>query len=622
MMNLSKLKNFRKAAYLLMITTSLFAFNETLAQPSGGPYGPVNTTYEIPKNANQVFYVAPDGKADWSGQSVDTPTSIEAAVAKASTNDVIVLRGGTYRTGNLITNQGITLQAYQNEKPVLKGTKLANEWTKLRTELWITKWEHFFPMAPADWWVRTRQGMWTPLYKFDNDMVFVDGKLLNAVGWEGDVDENSYYIDYDNQLVYIGTNPEEKEVEITAYDVAIHRVNHDANGKKSDKKGYTLKGITFTQYAYRALEIDGYNPEKVSAEHEHGKDVVGTTIENCEISYCSRVAAYLRGDKLTFKNNKVSDTSTEGIFILSSNDAVLERNIFMRNNIENITGYFPSAVKIFNQCYRVVCNDNLVLDHPNSNGIWYDVGNVDGIFTNNWVQNVGTGQGLAEPGQIWPAMNGFFFEISKGVTVAGNVFVNCNHGLMSLNASGLKAYNNTFVNSMAVFARDSRSAQGDHFGWHPASGPDVDKRVNHVFVNNLLLADESFSQPLFTVWQSANVCEVATGTPFDRIENNIYVKRKTPKGSPIMYFSPANNDQCQAAIHSFDELDKMYPGHEKNSIYLENYTGNVFKSPELGNFEVLPQFEAISQQAAIPAEVNQLINRKKETGVGAYPYKK
>lgn len=619
-MNLSKIKGFFKVAFLL--AALIFGVNPSKAQPSGGPYGPLSQNYEIPKNANKVYYVSTEGLSKNSGASVDAPTTIEAAISKAVTNDVIVLRGGTYRTGNLQLNQGITLQPYQKEQVVLKGTKVAADWKKLRSELWITSWDDFFEMAPADWWVRTRQGMYTPLYKFNNDMVFVDGKFMEAVGWEGDVDENSYYIDYDNKLVYIGTDPSNKEVEITAFDVAIHRVNDDLNGRKSDKKGYTLKGITFTQYAYRALEIDGYNPEKVSAETEHGKDVVGTTIENCEISYCSRVGAYLRGDKLTFKNNKVSDTSTEGIFILSSSDVVLERNIFMRNNIENISGYFPAAVKIFNQCYRVICNDNLVLDHPNSNGIWYDVGNIDGIFTNNWIQNVGTGEEKAEPGQIWPAANGFFFEISKGVTCAGNVFVNCNHGLMSLNASGFKAYNNTFVNSTACFARDERSHEGDHFGWHPASGPGVEERHSHIFVNNLLYGDENFTQPLLTVWQSSKVCDRAKGSPMSQIDNNIYVKKNAPVNSPVMYWSPANNENCQLAIYSFDQLGKLYNGFEKNSTYLENYSSAIFKNAELGNFEVLSNFEIAAKQAPIPAEVNKMINRKKEIGVGAYPFKK
>ena len=35
------------------------------------------------------------------------------------------------------------------------------------------------------------------------------------------MDENSYYIDYDNRLVYIGVDPVNKLIEITAHDAAI-----------------------------------------------------------------------------------------------------------------------------------------------------------------------------------------------------------------------------------------------------------------------------------------------------------------------------------------------------------------------------------------------------------------
>ena len=195
-----------------------------------------------------------------------------------------------------------------------------------------------------------------------------------------------------------------------------------------------IRGITFTQYAYRAIEIEGTEPEGLSNESKYGKDVVGSTFENCTISFCSRVAAYLRGDKLTMRNCLVSDTSTEGIYILSSSDVLLERNIFRRNNIENITGYFPAGVKIFNQCYRVTCRDNLVTDLANSNGIWYDVGNVDGRFINNRVEGVGNINSPFSGERFWPSDNGFFFEISKGAICAGNVFVNCDHGIFVLNS--------------------------------------------------------------------------------------------------------------------------------------------------------------------------------------------
>ncbi len=40
----------------------------------------------------------------------------------------------------------------------------------------------------------------------------------------------------------------------------------------------------------------------------------------------------------------MSDTWTEGIYVIGSSDVLLEKNIFRRNNIEQLTGYYPAAV--------------------------------------------------------------------------------------------------------------------------------------------------------------------------------------------------------------------------------------------------------------------------------------
>ena len=74
------------------------------AQPSGGPYGPIKQTYELPKTAVKIYYVAVDGKADQDGESISNPTTIESAIEKVKTGDAIILRGGIYRTGNLVLN--------------------------------------------------------------------------------------------------------------------------------------------------------------------------------------------------------------------------------------------------------------------------------------------------------------------------------------------------------------------------------------------------------------------------------------------------------------------------------------------------------------------------------------
>ena len=591
------------------------------AQPSGGPYGPIHESYAVPSGPGKIYYVAVDGKAGQPGESVSSPTTFEAAIERVRTGDVIVMRGGTYRTGNLLLNQGITIQPYADEEPILKGTDVATKWENLGNGLWTTKWSRFFPSKPADWWQRDKEGKSTPVYRFNDDMVFVNGRFLQAVGWEGEVDANSYYIDYDAGLVYIGVDPANRLVEITSHDVAILRTTGECHGKKSDHKGYTIRGITFSQYAYRALEIEGKDPEGVSPEAEHGKEVVGSTLENCTVSYCSRVAGYFRGDHLTIRHCHVSDTSTEGIYIIGSSDVLLEGNIFARNNIELITGYYPAAVKIFNQCYRVTCRDNLVTDLPHSNGIWYDVGNVDGVFIDNWIQDVGHVDKAVSTDRLWPSDNGFFFEISKGCVCAGTVFVNCDHGLMVLNSSNVQIYNNTLVNSMACIGRNARTAAGDRFGWHASTGPDIDRRDGHVFINNLLTGDADFTRPLLFVWQPATVCQQLPGPLLSKLDHNAYVRRAGKSASPLVLWSPAQTETCQTGFASLDELRKFYPDFESKGRSFAGYDAPLFKSVELGNYQVVSGFPGLQSGMEVPEEIHRLLNLSagSDRYVGAYP---
>jgi len=589
-----------------------------LAQPSGGPYGPIHQKYELPDIQGKIYYVAPDANEEASGLSLDQPTSLEHAVIMVETGDAIILRGGTYRTGNLTLNQGITIQPHADEKPVLKGTYIATDWKKQENGLWVTTWSRLFPSKPQEWWRRHREGAKTPPYRFNNDMVFADGRFLQSVGWEGEVDENSYFIDYETGNVYIAVDPAKHLIEITAFDVGLLRTTNEVHGRKSDRIGPVIKGITFTQYAYRAIEIEGTDPEGLSPEANHGKEVVGTTFENCTISFCSRVAGYFRGDKFTMRQCRISDTSTEGVYLLSSADALLEKNIFTRNNIENITGYYPAAVKIFNQTYRVTCRDNLVTELPNSNGIWYDVGNVEGVFINNWIENVGSNTYEFNIERPYPSDNGFFFEISKGAICAGNVFVNCDHGIWVLNSSDVQIYNNTFINSTACISRNTRSAAGDHFGWHPSTGPDVDERDGHTFVNNLLYGDEDFKRLLLYVWQSPELCAKLPDPQFKELDHNVFVRTVDLPENPIIMWSPVKNDLCRVTFNSPEGLNKMLAQFSVHSKYLPDYTGPLFRSHKLGNYQVLSGFQGSAVATPLQAEISKLLGQT-QPYIGAYP---
>lgn len=604
-------------AFLLLLLLLLLVPAPGGAQPSGGPYGPIPQAYPLPDKATRVYFVAPDGKAESAGTSLAQPTTLEAAIERVVSGDAIVMRGGTYRTGGLRLNQGITLQPYADERPVLKGTRVATSWQALRNNVWRTSWATLFPAKPLGWWQRGREGMRTPLHRFNNDMVFVDGAMLKSAGWEGELDERSFYVDYEAGHVYIGVDPASRVVEITAFDSALVRTSGPCHGKTSDKKGPVIRGITFTQYAYRAIDIEGKKPATLVSEEPtddplgpaepgtYGREVVGTTLENVTISFCSRVAGYFRGDGLTLRNSLISDTSTEGFYVIGSSDVLLERNIFRRNNVEQLTGYYPAAVKIFNQSHRVTCRDNLVIDNPHSNGIWYDVGNRDGVFVNNWVEG---------------AIDGFFFEISKGATVAGNVFVGCDKGIRVLNSSNVRVYHNTFVDTVASFERNERSAVGDHFGWHPRTGPDVDEREGHAFVGNLLVASESFRKPLLRFEQPKALCGRLTRPQATAVDGNVYV-RSGSAGPPLIVWSPVTGESCQVEVGSLEDLRKLQPGLEERGRSFDDYVGALFRSPELRRYELARLLPGLPAVDGLPPDVLRLLgwSGREPRAPGAYP---
>jgi hypothetical protein len=585
--------------FFTMINLNLFA------QPSGGPYGPVQNYYELPDVPGTIYYVSPDGNAGVSGLAPEEPTSIESAVEKAVSGDAIVLRGGTYRTGNLTFNQAIVMQPYRDEHPVLKGTRVAGDWQQAGEGVWVTRWKPLFPGKPENWWNREHNERFTPMHRFNNDGIFIDGEFLQSVGSKEELDEATFFVDYEDEKIYIGVDPADKFIEITAFRKALVRPNAEVRGKKPAKYGPVIRGLEITQYPDTMVHIG----DDFWVMEQDASDLTGTVFENCTFSNCFRIALFAISDSMVIRNCEVRNTNTEGLYIVASKDVLLEKNIIANNNIERWTGFFPAAVKIFNQTLRAKCNDNLVTDHPYSNGIWYDVGNKDGIFVNNWVQNVGMKNHSFNPNSIWPGQNGFFFEISKGAVCAGNVFVNCDHSIMVLNSSNAKIYQNTFINSQVCIARDQRSSDGDLFDWHILTGPGVEERTGHEFVNNLLYGDAGFNEPLLFVWQPESMCERLKKPALHRLDNNVYVNEKVFE--PVILMNQQIEDKCTIAANTPSELNSSFPDYATHSVSLKNYHGPLFKSIHLGNYQLLKNFPGLKVATDLPESVKKLMGEKK-----------
>jgi parallel beta-helix repeat protein len=265
-----------------------------------------------------------------------------------------------------------------------------------------------------------------------------------------------------------------------------------------------------------------------------------------------------------------------------------------------LTGYFPGAVKIFNQTRRVIIRDNLILEQPNSNGVWYDVGNRDGVFVNNYVEG---------------AQVGFFFEISRGVTVAGNVFAHNGKGLWILNSDKARIYNNTFIDNPAAFEHNERTATGDVFAWHSTTGPDFDKRDGHIFVNNLLVASETYRDPLLRLEQPASLCTKLTKPQTAQLDGNVYMRPSTTTG-PLAIIAPAEG--CTAYPATLADLHKL--GVEAKGKVIDASARAALKSPDFDRFELK---KAIPAALPLPDDVRKFVGWSKAVNtVGAYPFRK
>jgi len=177
------------------------------------------------------------------------------------------------------------------------------------------------------------------------------------------------------------------------------------------------------------------------------------------------------------------------------------------------------------------------------------------------------------------------------------------------------------VNSTVCIGRNARTAAGDHFGWHASTGPDVNERDGHIFVNNLLTGDENFLRPLLAFSQPASLCERLDKPMVKQLDYNMYVRRLGAASVPLIWWSPVQNDNCQAAFESLEDLRKLHPEFEVNSRYFANYDGPLFKSPELGNYQLLQVFPGSKAASELPPEIRELLGlaQTDQRFIGAYP---
>jgi hypothetical protein len=159
------------------------------------------------------------------------------------------------------------------------------------------------------------------------------------------------------------------------------------------------------------------------------------------------------------------------------------------------------------------------------------------------------------------------------------------------------------------------------FGWHSSTGPDFDKRDGHIFVNNLLTGDSQYLRPLLFVWQPDSLCQQLPTPLVKQLDHNVYVRSVETGSSPLILWSPAPGGQCQVGFESLSDLRNLYPQFSAHSLAFDAYDGPLFRSAELGNYQLLPTAPGATSGMQLPAEVRKLLGLTSKAGqyVGAYP---
>ncbi len=553
-----------------------------------GPFGPLVKSYPVPDEG--AIFVAPDGDASLKGESIRKPTTIEHAVEIAETGDVLVLRGGVYRTGNLSFDTEITIQPYKDERPVLKGTKVAANWEK-RGDYWVTKWDNLHYQDPPKWW--KPGGRDGPAVKYNDDLVLFDGEMFRPVSEASELESGYFYCNYADNEVYIVDDPTGKEVEIVVYEYGLIR----EHGEGADPKGPTILGMDILGYAQACVAIRGDDPYRIIELFEMPDAPVGTHIENCRLLFSPSTGLSITSPESYIAYNDISMIGNCAMTTRMSHNSMFEHNVVSHSDWFDLRIY-PAGIKVFNQCHNYTVRNNYFGEMP-CEAVWYDVGHREGKAYNNYLYNCGMGLKI---------------EICHKSYVAGNVFVNSD--LWFCNSNSCMAYNNTMINSRIDLWRNNRGAGGWNKNYsfnHVSTGPGVENYHGHHVANNVFAGSEPRGDFYALIEDNNNY---DTNFHADVYTHNTFLKQATwtfnAQVQPLGLTNPVKYE-------NLEDLEEVLGKYVYDNAQLEITQDELFMAKDAGDYR-LKDVEGLPEGIAVPEEIAELLGWDQAAkGLGAFP---
>lgn len=368
-------------------------------------------------HAQQTYYVATNGSDIASGLSTNTPfLTLQKALDTVGPGDTILMRGGTYRgraqaTQNGTAAQPITLQAYSNEVPVLKGSIMVTNWT----------------LHSGAIWKRTGWTNWSQQVFVDEEPLQMIGKTaINAYAPIGlgvaDMMPGSFFVSTNTQTLYIWLPDNE----------APH--SHLIEASVGDYFRI-LELLSF--YHTRGLHVRHANVIVQFAAVFTGNNSI---MENCTIQDNDMIGVSV-GENAVLQDCDISHNGVLGVHGIYTN-MTIRNNLVYSNNYRGFNDNFISAGIKLHSAGASLVESNLVHDNF-GNGIWLDFcrdESLKRVRANILLRN------RRPPSRPDAAAAALFAEISRNVLFENNLLIdNSITGIRIAESDGCRILNNTIA---------------------------------------------------------------------------------------------------------------------------------------------------------------------------------
>ncbi|MPV88083.1 hypothetical protein GB882_05335, partial [Georgenia ruanii] len=369
----------------------------------------------------RTIHVAPDGDDTAEGTAIAPKRTLQAAVNESDAGDTVMVHAGVYHEELKIEERrGLRLVAAPGAEVWLDGSVVVPGWAR-DGERWVSDgWSTEFDSSPTYSWgkpdgVRPGWIFLNPEYPLaaHPDQVWIDGERQVQVGARAEVRPGTFFVDYDDDKMFLGSDPTGRTVTASAQARAVRILS----------AGVLIRGIGVRKYAPSVPHMGAVTVE--------APDV---TLEHVSVTDNATTGMHVLSERAKLRDVTLERNGMMGLSATEADGLELVRVTASENNLEGFNKSPAAGGAKIGRSSTILVKDCVFAGNL-ANGLWLDE-SVSGIklLHSRFVDNSG---------------HGISIEVSGHGTVMGNVIAhNAGNGVKLNDAEDVAVWNNTFVDNV------------------------------------------------------------------------------------------------------------------------------------------------------------------------------